>query len=217
MLIILLASLAGSAMAAYTGLLNIPTAETVEPGSMSVELEDDGSVQGHTAQVYLINTEVGIVPRVEAGVDYEFRNGENGQLQWNGKYVFSVDNHHSVAMAIGTFSSFPTIGLSNYLVATKDFHSFRLHFGGMRIDGADEWFTGIDSPINERLILMADYTSGSNNYSSAGFDYWFNDRLDLQAGVLFANSDSDDLYTLVLSYSIPLRSRTRDNNSDSED
>ncbi|MCE5199889.1 MAG: hypothetical protein ABFD54_04015 [Armatimonadota bacterium] len=204
-LVMLLASITCPAMACYSGLLIIPTAETVDTNYLSVEYQNDGIVSGFTPDTHLINTELGLTSRFETGIDFDVSKDADQLALFNAKYLFSVDTRRDITLAAGTFNLTPNIKSTQYLVGMKDFHSFRLHLGGMHIVGSNEWFTGIDSPINERIMLMADYTSGSDNYSSAGFNYQFNDRFGVLAGSLFPNSGGDCLYTIHLVYCAPFR------------
>ena len=71
----------------------------------------------------------------------------------------------------------------------------------MEINEKTRFFIGIDRDINDKLNLMADYTSGDDNYSSIGANYQITDKFGVLAGVQLPNGGGETLYTLHFCFS----------------
>jgi hypothetical protein len=182
---------------APTGIIIIPTAETVGENQYSIELQFDGEFPTGRASERILNTQFGIGPRLEAGVDFDFSKDADSRLLGNAKYMLISENEGLPDLAVGVDSIFADEGSVPYIVATQPWGCIRGHFGCQRCEGRNRWFVGSDYAPTERLTFMADYTSGKENFSSAGVDYQFADKFAITAGVQFPNSrEEDTLYTL---------------------
>lgn len=184
------------ALGCYSGLAIIPTAETVGAGNYGLELQMDGANLDSDETVRILNTQVGIGERCEAGVDFDLSKEADSRALINAKYIFAVDGRSNTSFALGTFNVASRFKHSPYIVATHDRSAYRLHFGGMRTEGNNRWFTGADFGMGERWTVMSDYTSGDENYSSLGFNYQFNEGFGIMGGAMFPNSDGDTLFTM---------------------
>lgn len=184
------------AFGCYSGLAIIPTAETVGAGQYGLELQMDGTNPGSDETVRILNTQVGIGERWEAGVDFDLSQEADSRALLNAKYIFAQDGRRGNSFAVGTYNVANRFKHSPYIVATHDHSSFRLHLGAMRIEGNNRWFTGVDFGMGERWTLMADYTSGDENYSSLGFNYQFNPGLGIMGGAMLPNGDGNTLFTI---------------------
>ncbi|MHB9026873.1 MAG: hypothetical protein ACYC7E_22290 [Armatimonadota bacterium] len=188
------------AWASYSGLLIIPTAETVGAGQFTVYLQVDGQIPDTVADTYLLDTEFGIGDRLEVGVDYDLSAGADPRWLFNAKYLFAEMPGLHAALAAGVTDVGNHLRPTPYVVMSKEHGAFRGHLGLMRIDGENDWFAGLDGAVNDKVTLMADYTSGDENGTSVGFDYALNDSLSISPGVVFPNDGSDTRFTLYLCF-----------------
>lgn len=204
--VVVMLFLAGSsAFACYYGLTLIPTAETIGANQYYFDFGADGRFKTLDEDAQYINTQFGFGDRFDAGIDYIYVDGEKSEKNFNAKYVFAVDQKHATAYAAGICGVTNHAKSSPYMVATKDLQSFRFHFGGMRIDGNNRWFTGADREIAKNLTFMADYTAGDENYSSVGLNYQFNDSVGIYGSVVYPNGGGDTLFALHLTIVGPFK------------
>ncbi len=207
-LFVLLAFMGGDGdRACYSGLCLIPTADTIEKGYFSFEFQVDGSVRRLTADTYILNTQLGLTDRLEAGVDFDLSDEAEHRAYFNLKWTVLKGRSGKWAIAAGLQnidSRFRKQG--PYLVATREVGPVRGHLGVMRLEGVNRMIAGVDTAVTERLTLMADYTAGRENFSSAGLDWRINDRLEMLAGVLFPNGGGEGTrYTVHVIICGPLR------------
>jgi hypothetical protein len=185
--------------ACYTGLTIIPTAEVLDHGEYGIEQQFDGTFPLGGSGTQTLDTEFGILPRWEAGIDFDLTDECESGLLLNAKCLICPCGKHRPALAIGLCNAGAGVASSPYLVATKDFGGPRAHLGVVRTDGRNRWFVGADFAVNDRLTLMADYVSGSENSSSAGISYQFDDRFGILAGMMLPNGRGQDTgFTLHL-------------------
>lgn len=183
------------AFACYSGLAMIPTADMVEQGQYSIELQFDGDTGGGN-EVRILNTQAGITSRFEAGIDCDFTDGTAFML--NAKYIAVTAKDRRPAVAVGICNFGDEMNANLYAVATGDVGDLRGHMGLIGTEGNCRPFVGLDKDVNEQVTLMADYTSGSENSSSVGFNCQFNDRVGIMAGIIFPNAGGDAGYTVHL-------------------
>jgi len=187
----------GRACACHTGLVVIPTADTVGAGAVCLEAQFDGSVRGAQVDTRLLNTQFGLGPRIEAGVDFDLSEDPPCPAFFNAKYVYPIRGKASAA-ALGTFDVGSGLRASPYVVITRTVRDFRIHTGGIRTDGNNRWLVGADAKAGERLTLMADYTAGQENSSSLGAYYQFTGSFGVLAGAEFRNDRSSSRFTIHL-------------------
>jgi len=194
------------ALACYSGLLIIPTADSVGANQYDIELQTDGITRKMKADTYLLNMEFGFGNRVEVGVDVDLHEKSDDRLFVNGKFVFAKTADGKLALAGGICNSAPHLQGSLYLVATGDCRLFRITLGAMNFTGKHQIITGIDKTLNPHLTLMADYSGGKENYSSVGLNYHFNDRIGIMAGVEIPNDHllNDQRYSIHLIFNGPV-------------
>ena len=190
----LIAVSTAGAHACYTGLTIIPTAEVLDRGEYGIEQQFDGVFPVTGADRRILNTEFGILPGLEAGVDFDLSDVAESNVLLNAKYLICESGKHRPALAVGicNCNAGDNVGSSPYLVATEDFRGLRGHLGIVRVEGRNRWFVGSDRAINDRLTIMADYVSGPENSSSAGFSYQLNDRFGVLAGAVLPNARGQD-------------------------
>jgi len=179
-------------VACYSGLAVIPTADMVPAGEYGLEPQFDGSCEGGSVGTRILNTQFGITPRLDAGVDFDLSDDADPRVLGNFKYLAVNGGTRSPAVALGVCNLGSNIRSSPYVAATHGFGALRGHAGLMRIEGNNRWFIGADRNVTERLMLMADYVSGDENSSSVGFNYQFNDGFGILGGVLFPNADGEE-------------------------
>jgi hypothetical protein len=188
----LLVLAAPPAQACYSGLVNIPTADLVEPGQYGLELQLDGALRGGGADTRILNTELGLGPRCEAGLDFDLSEEADTWALLNAKYLLAAGGPKRPAVALGVCGVGRSVTNMPYLVATQEFPDVRGHLGWARIDDQNRWFVGVDRALNDKLTLMADYTSGSDNVATVGAGYQFTDTFGVMAGVVFPNASEED-------------------------
>lgn len=193
----LAATAAAPARAAHTGLLIIPTAETVGAQTYLIEPQFDGTFPARRAETRVLNIEFGIGRRFETGVDFDLSEDAPTRLLLNAKYLLAPGGGDAPALAVGVTNVGRDVKSAPYLVVTHDFEISRVHLGTAHIEGRDRWFVGVDRALGERLTVLADYTSGADNFSSVGASYRHSERLELVAGTQIPNADEGDpLFTL---------------------
>jgi hypothetical protein len=195
-------------VACYSGLLVIPTADTVGANQYDIELQVDGTTEKLKADTYLLNTQFGLGNRLELGVDVDLHEKTDDRFLFNGKYVLakSADGKLAIAAGVCNFSSTGDLDANPYLVATRDFGVLRGTLGTTYLNKQTQAIIGIDKALNPHLTLMADYTTGNNNYTSAAFNYHFTDRVGLMAGVELPNSSANDTrFSVHLVFNGPYR------------
>lgn len=176
--------LAAPCPACYSGLIIIPTADMVEPGKYAIEPQLDGSLAESSIDTRILNSQFGLSPRLEAGVDFDLSDDADPRVLGNLKYLAAPGSKRAAAIALGVCNMGSHIRSNPYVVATHELGSLRGHFGVMRIEGNNRWFAGMDRAVTDRLTLMADYTSGDENFSSVGFDYQFKDEFGVRKSVV---------------------------------
>lgn len=194
------------AFASYSGLVIIPTAETVGADQYSLEYQYNGVIQGETANVNLLNTEIGIGNRFETGIDFGLSRDADSFVLGNIKYL--LYDKRDKALGLGVYNWGSNIKSSPYITGLRDFGILRLHLGGIRIEGENQWFVGTDRTFG-KWTIVADYTSGEGNFSSAGLYYQVNDRLAITAGAVFTNYSEESSFSLLFTYGAPYRSTER--------
>ncbi len=206
-LVVLGLALAGqAAQACYSGLVIIPTADLVPEGEYALEAQLDGAFSGDVDEVRIFNTQFGVTPRLELGLDFDLSEGADTCLLLNAKYLVVEGAEHRPAVALGLCNVGSGRKATPYLVATHDFGLVRGHAGAISLEGTGRWFVGLDHAVNGRLTLMADYTNGSENAASVGCNYQFTDRFGALAGVLLPNaSDGDTGFSLHFVLTGPIR------------
>ncbi len=186
------------ANACYSGLVIIPTADLVDNGCYSAELQFDGEFSNSDNNIRILNTELGIAPGFEAGLDYDFSDDAETRLMLNGKYAHQISE--TTSAALGIFNVGRKAKSVPYLAVSIDHMDFRSHWGVMKSDNKARLFAGIDKQVNEQVTLMADHTIGNENATSAGINYQINDEFGIMAGVIFPNSGGNTQYSIHFVY-----------------
>jgi len=193
---------AGGAHACYSGLVNIPTAEVLEPGQLDIAPQFDGSFAAGSTDTRILNTELGITSRFEAGVDFDLSPDAEASPFLNAKYLLLPGGEGATALALGICSVGRGLNNTPYLVATQEFRSVRGHLGVARIDDHHRWFVGADHALTDQLTLMADCTNGAENYATVGGCYQFTDGFGITAGAILPNArGEDDRFTVYFVFS----------------
>ena len=210
-LVLLVATLVFAAttpsFACYSGLFVIPTADMVGANQYDIELQVDGTTDRLKADTYLLNTQFGLGDRLELGVDVDLHDKTDDRFLFNGKYLLAKSADGKLAIAAGVCSCSPTgdIDSNPYLVATQNFGQFRGTLGATYLNEQTQAVIGVDKTLNPHVTLMADYTTGNDNYSSVAFNYHYNDRVGVMAGVEFPhNSENDTRFSVHLVFNGPV-------------
>ena len=203
----LVAAVSFPAYACYSGLAIIPTAETVGEGYYGIEPQLDGPLDSLSAETRLLNTEVGIGPRFEGGVDLDLSEDAPTRLLLNAKWLLAEGGERGPAVALGVCNVGRHLVSSPYAVATQELGAgLRGHAGVIGIEGDHHWFAGLDKALESGLLLMADYTEGAGNYSSLGAGLELGGPWSAMAALQFPNTQGDEtLFTVHLVFTAPYR------------
>lgn len=162
----------GAVRAAPSGLNVIPTADILPIGEISLEGEFTGerplpSIAGEFA----LESQVGITPRLEAGIDLALGTGSLGQYPLlNAKWLLLPESRRVPAVALGVQNITLEQSPQPYLILTRTLGKTRLHAGAIYISPSTVGMAGIDHLLSKRLLFQADYTGGEvEGFISAGF------------------------------------------------
>ena len=64
-------------------------------------MQFDGQVPEANTNTWVLNTELGLTPRFEAGIDLDLSSQSDSRGLLNAKYVLTTDNRRWPALAIG--------------------------------------------------------------------------------------------------------------------
>lgn len=200
----LLISVNTAGFCAVTGLLIIPTADTVGDGNYTGEYQKDKVISGATSDDTRLNNEYGIGDQIEAGVDYSMQGPDAYSALYNFKYTVAQSKKRAFRAAIGlmeiTSREKPTV----FAVISMNTSVGRLHFGSMSVEGIFCGVVGFERSIGN-IVLECDYTSGGENPASAGFVYQLNPTFGIEAGMTFGSRDVEKGFTVHLVWNKNLR------------
>ncbi len=160
--------LPGLAWAYPTSLNIVPTADVLEPGALSVQVESDSHPTPFSpGAVGYVLTQVGLTSRLEAGVDLMDINA-GARLLVNAKWQFLAEDARAPAMAVGLLDMEHGTELNGcYLALAKDVGSLRLHAGWL-MGGGHRAMLGAEYWPTERTGVYADWTTGAGAYHTLG-------------------------------------------------
>ena len=170
--VILAISVASSGICApsfkgYTGLMNIPTADTLTKSSWNAGIfsEDLGS----DSTVNDIVANYGIAEKLEVGLDiYKYNDHSGSNVLLNAKYAIRNETSQDVGMAVGVIDATDEVDAGLYFVVSKSFanklspHSPRFH-AGIGTGGLDGLFAGVSVFLNDNFELMGEYDTNNVN------------------------------------------------------
>ncbi len=200
-LVACLVTLAGPALGGATGLVLIPTTDTVPSGTYVIEPEIDAPLPDSGETRYLISAEVGVNERVETGIEHDFDPSARRHTRLNAKYVFTAAPRRGFAAAVGVSDTPIDLASEPYVVATKRIGKGRFHLGLAETTRAGEWFTGADYSPTPDLMLMADHTPGAENASSFGVAFSAAPSVNVLTGIIIPNSPSPSVFTIQITIS----------------
>lgn len=203
--LILVAALSPIVRACPTSLNLIPTADVMESGSLSLQYENDGYEKPYGADaenLYFI--QVGITPRLEAGVDF-CSAGSSTETVLNAKYQLLTETKTRPAFSIGTMGIGKGYKPTYYAAAAKDLGPGRLHLGATGDKDTAELLAGYEYSLNDDLCLMADYIGGHEGYASVGACKSTRYGVDVLVAYGFSNdSSNENLLYVNVAYEIKL-------------
>lgn len=200
---ILLVLAAAPALACYTGLTIIPTADVIGANTYGIELQLDGDVPTPAPDTRILNTELGFGDRLEAGVDLDLSEGADHRVLFNAKCQIARNAQGTKLLALGVCNVGHGLHASSYVVATRDYGTVRGHLGLIRTTEANRPFVGLDRPLNDRVTSMVDYTAGDESCSSVGINYQHDDRFGVLGGLQFPNAGGKTLFTVHFVFNGP--------------
>ena len=186
---------AGSLRATFSGLLVIPTAETVGDREYIVETDLYGEAPELGADVRLFGAEFGFGNRFECGLNYDYSKHPITTWFVDAKYLIAAGK---TSAAVGFCNVGKHLPPCPYVVGKLPVGTGRLHFGAMRTSAGNNLIVGADTGFDRAWTLMADYTSGMANEASAGVNYQFNPQSGVALGALFPNAGGTSVLTLQI-------------------
>lgn len=198
--ILLAVSIHSNCHADYTGLVIIPTVDTVGDGAYNIEPQFYATAGNGDVYQGLLQTQFGYGARFEAGIDFIAQKDNSSGAALNFKYVFLGGPEDKFAAAVGYFDADPRLEAVPYLVTTTGLGKWRIHAGILDYRDNNYGFFGFDRSIGDRWTVMADYTSGAVNYSSVGFNYQVTERFGIQPGLIFSNTPGPTQFTVLFSW-----------------
>ncbi len=204
----LLTAMATPSMAAYSGLIVIPTADTTGKDEYSVALRNEGESRVPKLDGRRLFTEIGIGDRVETGIDFDLSKGGDTAAAINFKYAFLASPKRGLFMAAGIDGMDHSVRSVPFVVATQCFSLARLHLGGIRTEQRNRWFVGADTCFSDKWTFMADYVGGDENGSSLGVNHQVNDAFGVCIGLVHPNAgDGEVSYTIDFVFGGSFRKR----------
>jgi len=194
-------AVAGPSFRGYSGLINIPTADSLDAGeynlaAFAVEME-----QG--ADATLLAGNLGLLAGLEVGLAREKIEGRPAETLVNGKFRFRGESLLSPEMAVGVADLLDEVDSTAYFVLSKslgppvrvlrrEILNPRLHVGvgGGRLDGL---FGGFSAGVGRIATVMLEYDS---HHFNAGVRFAVGPTLQIHAAAL----DSLDNLGLGISY-----------------
>ena len=204
------------AWASPTGLVQIPTAQTLAPRQVNLSLQNGNtSVAEQPTLVQeplpLVQSQSGIVPDIEGGLDVvpskppgEYRPEAN--LKWR----IVDEGEWQPAGAIGAAQLGVGFAQSYYAVLSKtlnytsiEYQKFRAHHrniklrgfrihAGIEYDGyAPRALLGTDLEVSDFLVLSSDWISGRSYAVSLGGSIVFDQNISLTVAGLYGNAGTD--------------------------
>ncbi len=187
--------------AAFTGLTQIPTAESLLPGEYEFEIELDRALPGLVNEETLLDSQIGFRSASEAGLDLAFGGDSGLRILPNYKYVISPIGKTSPGLAAGFGPVDTDLSSSPYLTAGRNLGPFRGHAGVFHVGDTVQWFAGVDRALSDDVVLMGDYVSGDENASSVGVSVELAAGYGILVGVLLPNAAGEDtVFTLQIGY-----------------
>jgi len=154
----------------YSGLINTPTADSLDAGEYNVA---GFAVQGDNNDKAIGTANVGLLAGLEMGISYEKAEGARGETLINGKFNFMSEGMVRPELAIGVADINDRLDLSPYFVMSKsltgplnvlhkEIINPRLHLGvgSGRFDGV---FGGVSVGLGKIASLMVEQDSGQMN------------------------------------------------------
>ncbi len=184
-----------SANAVYSGLVNIPTADVLGEKAFAISAQPLGPASDLAANLY-IDTQVGIIKGLEAGIDYNL--AVKPKLLVNVKYSPDYDLYGGKA-AVGFYNLADGAKIVPYAVYTKGFEGFRVHAGIIKPTVNVQAMIGADAPVMDKVTAMADYTTGTGSWTTVGFNYQATPELGVLPGVIFVKG-AKPVFTAYFTY-----------------
>ncbi|MHC3129140.1 MAG: hypothetical protein IBV52_03590 [Candidatus Bathyarchaeota archaeon] len=153
-------------MMGYSGLLMVPTTDTVNDGGYNVAISSS-ELSGWDDRAYIAN--FGLQDGLEAGIWWWHPERGNKETLLNIKYQFESGTPGRASLALGVSDVTDEIDTAVYFVASKDvgqpigttidgkrISRLTLH-GGIGGGWIDDFFFGLEARLGDRLTLIAEH------------------------------------------------------------
>jgi len=155
-----------SAYGAPSGLNTIPTADVLDDGAISLEIESSGTGRpwGDDYDHFSL-IQLGFQGGVEMGVDMCLTDSS----AWlNAKWRLCDESTHIPAIAVGVQSVSDKGRAQPYLIVLRSLGKARVHGGFLRDDGGTRWMAGLDTTLAGMVTFQTDYISGEEDSLTYG-------------------------------------------------
>jgi hypothetical protein len=199
-LLVVQATAAAPSFHGYTGLLRVPTADTLDLNEFNLGWFNV-DLTGGDENAYAAN--LGLRDGLEVGVLRTKVERAEAETMLGAKYLIRPETDKHPAVAAGVFDATDEVNSTVYVVASKvvagrvrvandEITGVRAHIGigGGQLDGA---FIGASAVLGDALTLMAEYDTNDVNLGarlSLGYGFrahagWFNNLDDLGVGLSY--------------------------------
>jgi len=200
--VILMLLVAVPVFACYSGLNLIPTVDMLDKGSLSLDLQIEGKVDGLQSDTWILNSQYGLSDRLELGVDHDFSDGASPRNLLNAKFLLPAAATLKMPIALGICNVANESKPDLYVVTAYEASIARLHFGVGKFSSENQWFVGLDKDVLG-CTLMLEYMQGQANFSAIGFSRDISKNLAASVGFEHPNDDSDNRYTMHITWTFP--------------
>ncbi|MGQ9455595.1 MAG: hypothetical protein ACUVRS_12530 [Armatimonadota bacterium] len=155
-------------LACPTSLNCIPTAETLDSGSVLLEFTNYGySGVFSTQSTSGILCQLGLGTHMELGVDH-YENEDSAENYFNAKLKLFAEGSRHPAVAVGMMDLSRGNSPTFYGVASKQIGNVRFHAGIIRASYSHGMIAGVDLDISDKLWFGLDYLPGIENHWRVG-------------------------------------------------
>lgn len=169
-------------------LFSIPTAETLDARTLTIDVEQDGGPQLHEPPTLRLATvRVGVTDRLTLGFDTKI----SGAWQVRPNFSFRLTKKDApLSFAVGYENiGVRSFGEQPYAVASAKLGKARLHLGATReTGGLYRAMLGAERDLPHGLTLQADYINGDGNFFTVGAQKSLSHDFALTLGWMRANT-----------------------------
>lgn len=185
---------------ALTKIIIVPTAHTLGAGRYLLEFNHKAPLINAQSPTEDVTTKVGLGGRWMLEVKYPVKQDRSGALLFYAKYAFATANHGLTAAAIGVDHVGANTASAPFLVFSHYFKPMDITVGLARgRGGVTRYLAGVDYRIGDKLHMLSDWDSGTDDFASAGFQYQISPQWGVKTGFEIPRS-GDSSFLLKIMY-----------------